>query len=61
MLSLKTRLECEHSFATEDSPDLQCDICGKCDGTLYDCCLWNLDYGEQMWLITESGRWRTDG
>ena len=58
MLSMQTRLECPHSYATEENPDLQCEICGLCDGTLYDCCLWNLDYGEQMLLITESERWR---
>lgn len=40
-LSLKERLDCVYSFATEDSAELLCEFDGKCDGTLYDCCLWD--------------------
>lgn len=54
MLSLKTRLECTHSFATEDSPDLHCDYDGKCDGKLYECCLYDRDYADSMALVYEN-------
>lgn len=38
-LTMQERLDCPRSFADE-SPDLQCEMGGTCDGTLYDCCLW---------------------
>lgn len=54
MLSMKTRLECPRSYATEDSPDLLCEVGDvKCDGTLYDCCLWGKSFGEEMEMISE--------
>lgn len=52
MLSMKTRLECPHSYATDDCPDLLCDFDGKCDGKLYDCCL-DYDMGLAMKMILE--------
>lgn len=53
-LSLQTRLNCARSYATEETPDLLCDIgdC-KCDGTLYQECLWDRSITEQMALIAE--------
>lgn len=54
MLSMLTRLKCEHSYATEDSPHLLCDFDGACDGTLYDYCLFNKDMTEQMEMIAEN-------
>lgn len=56
MISLKTRLKCIHSYATEDNPHLLCDIAKVCDGTLYDCCLWNMSMTEQMEIIAENER-----
>lgn len=56
MLSMKTRLECLHSFATEDIPDLLCDYDGKCDGKLYECCMYDKSFSEQMELIAENER-----
>ena len=55
MLSMKTRLDCPRSYATEDSPDLLCEYGDvKCNGTLYDCCLWDRTYDEQMKLVWEN-------
>lgn len=53
MVSLDLRLACPRSYATEDNPDLLCEIVGKCDGTLYECCLWDKSIEEQMILIQE--------
>lgn len=53
MLTMQTRLDCPHSFATDDCPDLLCDYDGKCDGELYECCLFDKSHGEQMALIQE--------
>ena len=53
MLSMKTRLECSRSYATDDSPDLLCEVDGKCDGKLHECCLWDKSFGEQMEIISE--------
>ena len=53
MLSMKTRLECSRSYATDDSPDLLCEVGGKCDGKLYECCLWDKSFGDQMEIISE--------
>lgn len=52
MISLKTRLECPHSFATDDSPHLYCDFDGRCDGKLYACCLDN-DMGRAISMVLE--------
>lgn len=55
MLSMKTRLECPRSYATEDSPDLLCEYGDViCNGILYDCCLWDRTYDEQMYLVWEA-------
>lgn len=51
-LSMKTRLECPHSFATDDSPHLHCDFDGICDGKLYECCL-DYDMGLALDRIME--------
>lgn len=54
MITLQRRLDCPHSFAMDDSPDLMCDYGGKCTGDLYDCCLWNLSFEKQMEIIYEN-------
>ena len=56
MLSMQTRLKCEHSYAAEDSPDLFCDFDGKCDGKLYECCLFGKSMAECMEIIAENER-----
>lgn len=62
MLSMKKRIECPRSYATEDSPDLQCEMGCKCDGTLYECCLWDKCYDEQMEMIQKDlVAWATGG
>ena len=53
-LSMKTRLECPHSYATPESIHLLCDYEGQCDGKLYECCLYDCDYSRQMALIAEN-------
>lgn len=53
MLSLKTRLECQHSYATDDSTSLFCEFDGVCDGKLYECCLWGKSFADEMRLIEE--------
>ena len=55
-LSMKTRLECVHSIATADNPDLFCDYSGKCDGELHECCLWGHSHTEEMRIIAENER-----
>lgn len=52
MLSMLTLLQCPHSYATDDCPDLLCDFDGKCDGYLYECCL-HTDIGKSMETISE--------
>lgn len=42
-LSLEYRLKCPRSYATEDTPDLLCSFDGKCDGGVYECCMWDMD------------------
>ena len=56
MLSMAMRLKCEHSYATEDNPDLLCDFDGKCDGKLYECCMFDKSMTEQMEIIAENER-----
>lgn len=57
MLSLETRFNCPRSYATEETPDLMCEVGNmKCDGILYECCLWGLSYAEEVAMITEFER-----
>lgn len=56
MLSLKTRLECTHSYATEESIHLLCDYDGVCDGELYECCFYDKNYNETLELIAEDNK-----
>ena len=51
MLSMKFRLDCPRSYATDDCPDLLCEMGGVCDGELYECCLWDLSLTRQMEVI----------
>lgn len=43
-LTFQQRLDCPHSFNSEDNKNLQCDyeFCEICDGTLYEHCLWDM-------------------
>ena len=47
-LQFQDRLNCPHSYNSEDNKNLQCDyeFCEICDGTLYEHCLW--DMGESV-------------
>lgn len=46
-LSLDIRLKCNHSYGTEENPNLMCEVCDKvCDGNVYmecqpDVCLYD--------------------
>ena len=44
-LQFQDRLNCPHSYNSEDNKNLQCDyeFCEICDGTLYEHCLWDMD------------------
>ena len=53
MLSLQKRLDCPHSYATDDSPDLLCEYGGKCTGEVFDCCLAEMSMSEQMEVLNE--------
>lgn len=54
-MTLQDRLDCPHSYAVEDNKNLMCDI-GEtvCDGKLYEDCLMDRSFEEQMRLIRES-------
>lgn len=43
-LTFQERLDCSHSYNSEDSMNLQCDyeFCKTCDGTLWEHCLWDM-------------------
>lgn len=60
-LSMKTRLECPHSYATSESMHLLCEYAGVCDGKLYDCCLYDCSYNRQMELIAEDKEPEVEG
>lgn len=51
ILTLQERLDCQYSYCEDDNPNLLCSIgnLGECcDGTLYDCCTWNMSFSKQM-------------
>lgn len=50
ILSLQERIGCGASFATDNSPHLQCEYGGNCDGNLYDCCCWENEDKEYEWV-----------
>lgn len=56
-MTLQDRLDCPHSYAVEESKNLMCDI-GEtvCDGTLYQNCLIDRSFNEQMRLVKESDK-----
>ena len=56
-MTLQQRIDCQHSYATEDSKNLMCDL-GEtvCDGTLYQDCLMDRSFNEQMRLVRVSER-----
>lgn len=39
-LSMQERLNCSRSYADDDTKDLMCEMGCNCNGTLYECCLW---------------------
>lgn len=43
-LTFQERLDCPHSYNSEDNKNLQCDyeFCKICDGTLWEHCLWDM-------------------
>lgn len=54
-MTLQQKLDCHHSYTTEDSTSLLCDIGNTiCDGTLYQDCLIDRSFDEQMRLLEES-------
>lgn len=54
-MTLQQRLDCPHSYATEDNKNLLCDIGDNiCDGTLYRDCLMDRSFDEQMEIVKES-------
>jgi hypothetical protein len=54
-MTLQQRIDCPHSYATEENINLMCDI-GEtiCDETLYQDCLIDRSFDEQMRLVRES-------
>lgn len=53
-MTLQQRIDCPHSYATEDNKNLMCDIGEtECDGKLYDCCLWDIPFSEQLEIVSE--------
>lgn len=46
------RLDCPNSFGIEDSFHLRCEVGGGvCDGTLWECCMWDKSFSEQLTII----------
>lgn len=52
-LSLKERLNCKRSYSDGTSTSLLCEMGGVCDGTLYDCCMWDKSFSEEMAIVKE--------
>ena len=53
-MTLQQRIDCKHSFI-DDTPYLKCEIDNRvCDGTLYQDCLLDRSFDEQMRLVKES-------
>jgi hypothetical protein len=51
-VTFQQRLDCPHSYAVEESKNLMCDIGEKkCDGKLYNCCLWDIPFSEQLVIV----------
>lgn len=44
-LTLQERLDCPHSYNSEDNKNLQCDysFCEICDGTVWEHCFWDIN------------------
>lgn len=53
-LSMQQRLDCQRSYADEQSPHLLCSMGGVCDGSVYDCCLWDMSQSEIMELMSQN-------
>lgn len=57
-MTLQQRIDCKHSF-TDDTPYLKCEIDNRvCDGTLYDSCLMDKSFSEEMELISRCSNGR---
>lgn len=53
-MTLQQRIDCKHSYATEDNKNLMCDIGEtECDGKIYDCCLCDRPFSEQLEIVSE--------
>lgn len=57
-IPFEDRLKCPHSYGSEDSPDLLCDydFCGKCTGTLWEHCMWDMPLDKQREIWYELGK-----
>jgi len=58
-LSLQDRLDCSHSYASEETPELQCDysFCEKCDGTVWEHCLWDMKEEKKEEIYIREGKY----
>lgn len=46
------RLNCPNSYAVEEDFRLRCEIGDTiCDGEVYDCCLWDMSFAEELALM----------
>ena len=53
-MTLQQRLDCPHSYADDNNKNLLCDVGDTiCDGKLYECCLWDRNYKEQLEIMME--------
>lgn len=54
LLSLQERIECPRSFTMEHCYDLMCECGGVCDGQIYECCLWDKSFAEELELVNRT-------
>lgn len=54
-LSFQDRLDCPHSYAVEETSNLQCDypFCKECDGTIWEHCLWDMSFEQKMKVLED--------
>lgn len=46
------RFECPNSYAVEEDCFLHCDVGNYvCDGTVYECCMWDKSFAEQLTIM----------
>ena len=52
-MTFQQRLDCPHSYATEENKNLMCDISEtECDGKIYDC-LCDRPFSKQLEIVSE--------